>query len=122
MSEQREVKLHSPALKGVSEDDVRRFLVARTRSDECFSCGERSWVIKGDGDFFRGMAVGMEPPDNPQVSLFKSIDLAEPVIMMVCAKCGFVRMHDLFMINLWLENDGKMDAALEGLGAKGGDQ
>lgn len=111
MTDSDALKLHIPRLKGVSEADVKRFLIARTKSDECFSCGSNGWVLKGDGDFYRGLAVGLGSlQTDDQSSLFKTIELADPVVAMVCTRCGFVRMHDLFMINLWLQNEGAENA------------
>jgi hypothetical protein len=93
-------------VRPLSDDEVKRFLVANTKGDECFSCGDTSWIIAcGQSNIFRSISLGIREREPHGSLVDTSVGKAEPVVTLTCTKCGFVRMHDLYLINLWLHNN-----------------
>ena len=42
-------------VRPLDESEVKRFLIATTKGDECFSCGSSVWTISsGENGIFRG--------------------------------------------------------------------
>jgi hypothetical protein len=95
------------SVQKLSDEDVLRYLAAQSKSPACLSCGQTAWVFYGgNGDVFLGLAAGKATPENVGTSLIDTtINKAVSVVAMVCAVCGFIRMHDMSHVLRWLEKN-----------------
>lgn len=94
-------------LREVTEDEVRRFLRAKTRGDECFSCGSTTWAFDGgSSEIFRGWPWGKP---NKELSITGFLDFkmqsGVPLLVMTCGNCGFQRAHDMRWVIDWIDDN-----------------
>lgn len=90
-------------LRPITEDEVRRYLVAKGTTDKCFSCGHDGWYMDGGSqNLYRCIPWGV-PKDSGPASVVQAIPSSIAVVTMTCKNCGFVRMHDVYMILVWLK-------------------
>lgn len=94
--------LEDVRIRPVTENELRSYLIAKGTSDKCFSCGTDQWFLdSGENDIYRGIPWADAGEGRSLVYLDERTS-AMAVVLMTCQNCGFVRMHDLYMILLWL--------------------
>lgn len=92
----------TPKLHPLTEDDVRRYLVDKGTTDKCFSCGHDGWYMDGgEHNLYRCVPWGVPNEAGSPVAIAPT-GSAVPVVTMTCKNCGLFRMHDAYMIVLWL--------------------
>jgi len=94
-------------LREVNEDEVRRFLRAKTRGDECFSCGSTVWSFDGgSANIFRGWPWGRPRKEGTMTGFLDfSPQAGVAMLVMTCGNCGFQRAHDIRWVIDWLDNN-----------------
>lgn len=99
MSEENAEK-DPPKLRKIEIDDLERYFIAHEISDTCSCCGNNSW--------------GIVDPLEEHIFSLRSMKFSEaglsfatrasnvPTVVMLCEKCGSIRMFAAFKILLWL--------------------
>ena len=97
-------------VRPVSDEEVRRFMIAHGASDNCFSCGTDAWHLDGgDEGLFRTQPWARAYEDDSYAVRLSERAFGLPVVSMTCMNCGFIRSHSLGFIISWLDRESQKD-------------
>jgi hypothetical protein len=84
-----------PSLEGITQDDIRNFVLEKVINHFCPACSTNNWALLGDQEHVLALmalrhngAFSIPPP-------------SMPVAAMACNNCGYIRSHALGAIALW---------------------
>lgn len=90
-----EENIPHPSVEGITQDDIKEFILAKVTNHFCPACSSNAWSLLGDDEHVLALmalrsngAFSMPPP-------------SMPVAAMACTNCGYVRSHALGAIAKW---------------------